>query len=594
MKLRRILALLLGVCLLLGLFAGCKTGAGGNGATDSRASRTTGAADAESRAETDPPETGKADEGPSEPETPTEKAATTETPTEEPAETVTPSTEAPAETEIPTEEPADTEIPTEEPTETESPTETPTEEPAEAPRLSWQKAFRSNKLPEGWVTPDCIAFYQVDEEGGVSIHNVPKEEVFAWQPERLPRTHYYEKDMSDPVREELLPILDYALAHGYCRCSIPSTTLRRGLLLEASNFLRETYRINDGGVGAMDVQSFPLENGETLVFLLVTLAGMDGRGMMRQYLEGIAAAEAVVDSVPAGSDELQTALYLYKYLTDNVRYYYDDYYGSSSVNFLYDALVNHKTVCAGYTEALYYLYNLAGIDCFAIEGYVISIGSTYSGGAHIWNIARINGSYYQFDSTWDEGLPAAEYQYFGVSDAYMMEHHTEDVAAWHLEHCPACESSLFPEIDDSVWDSDEGRAVAWYYRFQNAVIDDPLRILFFFGSDAPEDWITGTEDGWVKTDLLAEEFLNLLGYAMDEDLAEALFDRYCRRDGVCLSYPAKEETPELYRLCGLQQQEDGTWLASLYVYGPDGSFTPLEQTLTLTEQDGRYRVKSAE
>lgn len=190
------------------------------------------------------------------------------------------------------------------------------------------------------------------------------------------------------------------------------------------------------------------EGDQTLNYTLFTMPGMELFDMDK-YHAALEAAQEVVDSVPKGYNEKQTALYLYNYLTENVSYDYDDYYGrdsgGSDWNLVYDALVNHSTVCAGYTEALYYLYNLAGIECITISGYIPATEWDTEGGYHIWNIARVNGDYYYFDATWDAGYPMYAYQFFGISEERLLSYYPRDIAAFEAEISPTCDKNLMDE-----------------------------------------------------------------------------------------------------------------------------------------------------
>ena len=222
-------------------------------------------------------------------------------------------------------------------TETDTPNAADDAEPAEI-SLSWAKAFRNNTLPEGEITPDEIAFYSFDADGHERIINAPKSEVFAYRPERLPRTRTLEQYIPDNL-DTLLLTLDYALAHGYSRFSIPTTEFTFGDILGAHNYINRMYWIDGRGINSLDVQSFETADGETLTYVLVTVNGIPDSRTAKQYLDGVAAAEKIVDSVPVGSSEFQKALYLYQYLTDNVVYDDNNYYESGKEVLLYDALV---------------------------------------------------------------------------------------------------------------------------------------------------------------------------------------------------------------------------------------------------------------
>lgn len=57
----------------------------------------------------------------------------------------------------------------------------------------------------------------------------------------------------------------------------------------------------------------------------------------------------------------------------------------------YSALVNGKSVCAGYARAYQYLLQQLGIPCYYCTG--------YSGGDHAWNIVKLEDGYYNVDVT---------------------------------------------------------------------------------------------------------------------------------------------------------------------------------------------------
>ena len=353
-------------------------------------------------------------------------------------------------------------------TEPAAPTESPEPSPEPDRSLSWARAFRSSKLPEGRLTPEEIAFYVPDEEGGASVVNVRKEEVLAWwnEQESLPRTRYFEQFMPEELAE-LYPVLDYAMAHGYSRASVPTTAFGGQDVVFAAKYLRLTYRINASGIGALSVASFDLEDGQTLQYVLVTLPGMDARGRMSEYLQSIAAAREIVAGMPEGLSEYDKALYLYRWLTENVCYFVGgepmDYY-DTEWTLLYDALVKKETVCAGFAEALYVLYNLAGIECFTVEGY---LSTPEGGGGHIWNVAKIDGEYYQFDATWDVGVPPVCYGFFGVSEERLQSYYRRYVETLAEEYCPACTKDLpLPgsDADDSSGPLSPGTVEDGVYR----------------------------------------------------------------------------------------------------------------------------------
>ena len=92
---------------------------------------------------------------------------------------------------------------------------------------------------------------------------------------------------------------------------------------------------------------------------------------------------------------------VYDYIIKHVTY--DDTLQKHSA---YNALVENNAVCQGYVLAVHRLLKHLGVSTRIIPG--------DAGGAHAWNIAAVNGLYYNLDATWDEcvNLPYYSYEYF--------------------------------------------------------------------------------------------------------------------------------------------------------------------------------------
>lgn len=93
-----------------------------------------------------------------------------------------------------------------------------------------------------------------------------------------------------------------------------------------------------------------------------------------------------------------------------------EYDGGADMNqSAYSALVEGKSVCAGYARAYQYLMQRLGIPCYYCTG--------YAGEEHAWNIVALDDGYYNVDLTWDD-TPGGEYDYFNKTD--------EDYADTHI------------------------------------------------------------------------------------------------------------------------------------------------------------------
>ena len=84
---------------------------------------------------------------------------------------------------------------------------------------------------------------------------------------------------------------------------------------------------------------------------------------------------------------------MHDYLTNTIQYVSGSLYNQSA----YSAIVNGKTVCAGYAHAFQYCMQKLGIPAAYIVGYA-------KGEAHAWNILCLDGEYYGMDVTWDDPI----------------------------------------------------------------------------------------------------------------------------------------------------------------------------------------------
>ena len=101
----------------------------------------------------------------------------------------------------------------------------------------------------------------------------------------------------------------------------------------------------------------------------------------------------------AGMNDYQKVCAVYDYICSNITYVYANVDNNSYLlkHTAYAALVNKTAVCQGYAVLLYRLLLELGVDNRIITG--IS-----SGQSHAWNIVKLDGLYYNVDSTWDSEL----------------------------------------------------------------------------------------------------------------------------------------------------------------------------------------------
>ena len=139
--------------------------------------------------------------------------------------------------------------------------------------------------------------------------------------------------------------------------------------------------------------------------------------------------DAYVDKCLAGYsgslDEYEKVKYVYEYLIANTEY---DLTVPDNQNIL-SITRDGRTVCQGYAKAMQYILNKMGVFCILCEGTVKGAE------AHVWNIVRIDGKYYQVDATWgdasyqinnNEGgieAPEVNYDYLCITDDEIKKTH---------------------------------------------------------------------------------------------------------------------------------------------------------------------------
>ncbi len=154
-------------------------------------------------------------------------------------------------------------------------------------------------------------------------------------------------------------------------------------------------------------------------------------------------ANRFLDAVKDMDTEYEKALALYDMLQTYIEYAYDslDPQITSSEDMMaysaYGAIVNGKAVCEGYAEAYQYLLQRLGIECYIVTG------DSINGGAHEWNLIKIDGNYYHIDLTWDDAdvLGKLWHNYFNITTQRILEGHIIDDPYGMLAECTATDAT---------------------------------------------------------------------------------------------------------------------------------------------------------
>ena len=148
--------------------------------------------------------------------------------------------------------------------------------------------------------------------------------------------------------------------------------------------------------------------------------------------ECIAMAEALLPQiVTAQMSEYEMVKAIHDYIVNNTQYDYDRLLNGTVPDISHSplgVLQYGVAVCQGYAYAFELLCDLSGIECDFV-------GGVAGGGGHAWNQVKVDGKWYNVDTTWDDPIyyfngvltPYLSYDSFLVSDAVLYQDHvTED------------------------------------------------------------------------------------------------------------------------------------------------------------------------
>ena len=171
-------------------------------------------------------------------------------------------------------------------------------------------------------------------------------------------------------------------------------------------------------------------------------------------------AEEIIATIPEGYSDYQKVKYIYEYVINSVEYV-DEAPDNQNI---YSALINKKTVCAGYAKETQYLLELAGIPCIYVLGDATNDDGT---DAHAWNIVYCEGAYYHVDTTWGDPLYDEDeesagqfeivYDYLCCSDAEIKDTH-EPEAKYEYPECIS-ETLNYYRVNNMYYENAERNAL---------------------------------------------------------------------------------------------------------------------------------------
>ncbi len=134
--------------------------------------------------------------------------------------------------------------------------------------------------------------------------------------------------------------------------------------------------------------------------------------------------EKIDNAKASGASELELELLIHDMIIEEVDYAYDDLgrpetasYAHSIVG-VFDNNSATDVVCEGYAKAFQILCRYAGLESIYAVGWS-TVGN--SEGGHAWNLIKINGSWYNVDTTWDDSNESLSGSSGSGYDGYMYD-----------------------------------------------------------------------------------------------------------------------------------------------------------------------------
>ena len=139
----------------------------------------------------------------------------------------------------------------------------------------------------------------------------------------------------------------------------------------------------------------------------------------------------------------EKAYALFYWISENIAYDVEGYYSGNSDVEPESVYRNGYSVCSGYSQLFKLIGTNIGLDVICVlgyaKGYGYSINQQISGTNHEWNIIKIDGVYYQIDSTWGAGYLDGRYFkkefkefYFCPEPEQLFSSHFPEDPKWQL------------------------------------------------------------------------------------------------------------------------------------------------------------------
>lgn len=286
--------------------------------------------------------------------------------------------------------------------------------------------------------------------------------------------------------------------------------------------------------------------------------------------------------------DLEKVIYIHEYICKNV-----DFDNSYSKYDAYSALVEGKAVCQGYSLAFLALARAVGIESSIVTSASLN---------HSWNLVKVNGKYYNVDTTWDDPVYAGygnvygelNHTYFLKSTSYYKnadgKHNSSD---WYVQ------GDLLPTIadneqyDEYVWDNINS-PLEYYEGKWYSISSDYKKIMEFSCTGnglKPEGYVDNVSTITEKVDKTVGAIYTGLG-SYDDDLyiAEAYSGIYklnTKRKNTCEQLTTSGLNDNKYYIYALNVNRYGE---IYYTLKEKNRPTPMPSKLLMSIDTSDYKI----
>lgn len=147
---------------------------------------------------------------------------------------------------------------------------------------------------------------------------------------------------------------------------------------------------------------------------------------------GMLRIERMLDDIKRATKDMsdtEKVLYVYEWIGDHATYD-RDFMLSSKNQSIYNMFIKKNAVCAGFGKAAAVIFQNIGIEAHGVTGFMDPADPI----GHMWDIVKIDGKYYYFDSTWAASInDKNDSRYYYGLNRFQMASYRLDHPEWYPE-----------------------------------------------------------------------------------------------------------------------------------------------------------------